>query len=65
MYDIYVPATLILIFVTEAKNGWRSIGVDVGHRQRSIPLLEAGVQLTCVDLSAESNAFLKVLANWG
>ncbi|GAP12753.1 methylase [Longilinea arvoryzae] len=68
LYDIYVPATFdIDFFITETKK----ISGDVlelmsGTGRVSIPLIEAGVNLTCVDKSAELNAvFAKKLEDLG
>ncbi|TLN18751.1 class I SAM-dependent methyltransferase, partial [bacterium] len=61
LYDIYVPATFdIDFFVREtAKVRGEVLELMSGTGRVSIPLLEAGVRLTCVDLSAELNAVLK------
>lgn len=57
LYDIYVPATFdIDFFVKETtKSKGEVLELMSGTGRVSIPLLEAGVKLTCVDLSAESN----------
>lgn len=58
LYDVYVPATFdIDFFVRECReaNG-EVLELMSGTGRVSIPLLEAGVRLTCVDLSAELNA---------
>lgn len=58
LYDIYVPATFdIDFFVNEAtKSKGEVLELMSGTGRVSMPLLEAGVKLTCVDLSAELNA---------
>lgn len=58
LYDVYVPASFdIDFFVRECQpaNG-EVLELMSGTGRVSIPLLEAGVKLTCVDLSAELNA---------
>lgn len=68
LYDIYVPATFdIDFFVREAnKSKGEVLELMSGTGRVSIPLLEAGIKLTCVDLSAELNAiFLEKLAKRG
>lgn len=61
LYDIYVPATFdIDFFVNEAaKSKGEILELMSGTGRVSIPLLGAGVKLTCVDLSAGSNAILR------
>jgi SAM-dependent methyltransferase len=61
LYDIYVPATFdIDFFVNEAtKSKGEVLELMSGTGRVSILLLEAGVRLTCVDLSAELNAILR------
>ena len=61
LYDIYVPATFdIPFFVNEAKKSKGEVlELMSGTGRISIPLLQAGVRLTCVDISAESNAVLR------
>src|SRR5512139_1238449 len=61
LYDIYVPATFdIDFFVNEAaKSKGEVLELMSGTGRVSIPLLEAGIKLTCVDLSAGSNAILR------
>ena len=61
LYDIYVPATFDFdFFVNETKKAQGEVlELMSGTGRVSIPLLEAGIQLTCVDLSAELNAILK------
>jgi SAM-dependent methyltransferase len=58
LYDIYVPATFdIEFFVNETKKAQGEVlELMSGTGRVSIPLLEAGVKLTCVDLSAGLNA---------
>jgi len=61
LYDIYVPATFdIDFFVAETQKATGEVlELMSGTGRVSIPLIEAGVKLTCVDLSAESNAILE------
>ncbi|RPJ27403.1 MAG: class I SAM-dependent methyltransferase, partial [Chloroflexi bacterium] len=61
LYDIYVPATLdIDFFVNEVtKLKGEVLELMSGTGRVSLPLLEAGVKLTCVDLSAELNAIFQ------
>jgi SAM-dependent methyltransferase len=61
LYDTYVPATYdIDFFVREVKKtGGEVLELMSGTGRVSIPLLEAGVRLTCVDLSGELNAIFK------
>ena len=61
LYDIYVPATFdIDFFLTEAKKTTGEVlELMSGTGRVSIPLIEAGVKLTCVDLSAGLNAILE------
>jgi SAM-dependent methyltransferase len=61
LYDIYVPATFdIDFFVNEtAKSKGEVLELMSGTGRVSIPLLEAGVKLTCVDLSPELNAIFR------
>jgi SAM-dependent methyltransferase len=61
LYDIYVPVTFdIDFFVKETKKSpGEVLELMSGTGRVSIPLIEAGVKLTCVDLSAESNAILE------
>lgn len=61
LYDIYVPVTFdVDFFLTEAKktNG-EVLELMSGTGRISIPLIEAGIKLTCVDLSAGLNAILE------
>ena len=57
LYDIYVPATYdIDFFVKEAKKtSGEVLELMSGTGRVSIPLLQAGVKLTCVDISAGLN----------
>lgn len=61
LYDTYVPATFdIDFFVNEAtKSKGDVLELMAGSGRVSLPLLEAGVNLTCVDLSAGLNAVLR------
>lgn len=68
VYDIYVPAAFdIDFFVNETrKTKGEVLELMSGTGRVSIPLLEAGIRLTCVDLSAELNAvFREKLAHRG
>jgi SAM-dependent methyltransferase len=61
LYDTYVPATFDIPFLlNEAKkSSGEVLELMSGTGRVSIPLLRAGVRLTCVDLSAEMNAVLR------
>jgi SAM-dependent methyltransferase len=61
LYDIYVPFTLDIDFLlAEAKKtSGNVLELMSGTGRVSVPLIEAGVKLTCVDLSAGSNAILE------
>lgn len=61
LYDIYVPVTFdIDFFINETKKAAGEVlELMSGTGRVSIPLIEAGVKLTCVDLSAESNSILE------
>jgi len=61
LYDTYVPATFdIDFFLRETQNTTGDVlELMSGTGRVSIPLLEAGVKLTCVDLSAELNQIFK------
>ncbi len=61
LYDIYVTETFdIDFFVNETKKSSGDVlELMSGTGRVSIPLLEAGVKLTCVDISAELNAVLE------
>ncbi len=60
LYDIYVPATFDIDFFLEEtrKANCEVLELMSGTGRVSIPLIKAGVNLTCVDLSAESNSIL-------
>jgi SAM-dependent methyltransferase len=61
LYDTYVPVTNdIDFFVSEAcKAKGEVLELMSGTGRVSIPMLEAGVRLACVDSSVKSNAILK------
>jgi SAM-dependent methyltransferase len=61
LYDVYVPATFdIDFFLAETKTVLGEVlELMSGTGRVSIPLIEAGVKLTCVDLSAELNTIFK------
>jgi SAM-dependent methyltransferase len=61
LYDIYVPVTFdVDFFLKETqKISGEVLELMSGTGRVSIPLLESGVKLTCVDLSTESNTILK------
>jgi len=61
LYDIYVPVTFdVDFFLNEAKKTTGEVlELMSGTGRVSIPLIEAGIKLTCVDLSAGLNAILK------
>jgi len=61
LYDLYVPATFDLaFFVGEAKKAEGEIlELMAGTGRVSLPMLEAGVRLTCVDNSPEMLAILR------
>jgi len=65
LYDIYVPATFdIDFFINETRNaGGEVLELMSGTGRVSIPLLQAGVHLTCVDFSGDLNAILKEKLN--
>ena len=59
-YDIYVNTELdVPFFVNEAQKSDRVLKLTPGTGRLSIPLLEAGVSLTCVDNSPEMLAILR------
>ncbi len=62
LYDTYVPVTFdIDFFLQETKKApGEVLELMSGTGRVSIPLIAAGVRLTCVDLSEELNAVLKV-----
>jgi SAM-dependent methyltransferase len=61
LYDIYVPATFdIDFFINETKKtSGEVMELMSGSGRVSIPLIEAGVKLTCVDISTKLNAIFK------
>ncbi len=61
LYDLYMQGTSdIAFFVGETKrSSGEVLELMAGTGRVSIPIIEAGVKLTCVDLSAESNAILE------
>ena len=61
LYDMHVPVTFdIDFFLNEIrKASGEVLELTSGTGRVSIPLIEAGVKLTCVDISAESNAILE------
>jgi SAM-dependent methyltransferase len=61
LYDIYIPVTFdIDFFVNETQKATGEVlELMSGTGRVSIPLLEAGVNLTCVDISAGLNAIFK------
>ena len=61
LYDIYIPFTFDVDFFVEEtrKTPGEVLELMSGTGRVSIPLLQAGVRLTCVDMSAESNAILQ------
>lgn len=60
LYDIYVPATFDFDFFLKetAKTKGEVLELMSGSGRVSIPLLQAGVKLTCVDISVRLNAIL-------
>lgn len=61
LYDTYVPYDFdVKFFIDETKKaGGEVLELMSGTGRVSIPLLEAGVKLTCVDLSGGENAILR------
>jgi len=61
LYDTYVPASYDLnFFLRETANvSGEVLELMSGTGRVSLPLIEAGIRLTCVDLSARSNAILE------
>jgi SAM-dependent methyltransferase len=61
LYDIYVPVTFdIDFFIKETKKvSGEVLELMSGSGRISLPLIQAGIQLTCVDISAKLNAILK------
>jgi SAM-dependent methyltransferase len=60
LYDIYVPVTFdVDFFLQETKKvSGEVLELMAGSGRVSLPLIEAGVKLTCVDLSAGLNKIL-------
>ncbi len=60
LYDTYVPVTFDIPFFLEETRKAQGEVLELmsGTGRVSVPLLEAGVRLTCVDLSPELNAVL-------
>ncbi|MDJ0688179.1 MAG: class I SAM-dependent methyltransferase [Xenococcaceae cyanobacterium MO_188.B32] len=59
-YDSYVKTDIdVPFFVNEAKNRERVLELTSGTGRLSIPLIEAGVSLTCVDNSPDMLAILR------
>jgi SAM-dependent methyltransferase len=61
LYDVYVPVTFDIDFFLKETKKTSSEVLELmsGIGRVSIPLLEAGVKLTCMDISAKSNQILK------
>ncbi len=61
LYDIYVPATYdIDFFIRETgKAKGEVLELMSGTGRVSLPLIQAGVKLTCVDISADLNAIFQ------
>ncbi len=61
LYDLYMQGISdTAFFVSETKrSSGEVLELMSGTGRVSIPIIEAGVKLTCVDLSAESNAILE------
>lgn len=60
LYDTYVAVTFdIPFFINEAKKASDVLELMAGTGRVSLPLVEAGIRLTCVDQSAEMLAILK------
>ncbi len=60
LYDTYVQANFdIPFFINEAKKATEVLELMSGTGRVSLPLIEAGIQLTCVDKSTEMLAVLK------
>lgn len=54
LYDTYVKTNIdIPFFINEAQNCGRVLELTSGTGRLSIPLIESGVSLTCVDNSPE------------
>ena len=61
LYDIYVPATFDIEFflIETKKSNGEVLELMSGTGRVSIPLLEAGVKLTCLDISPGLNTILE------
>ena len=61
LYDVYVPATYDIDFFTSeaGKLSGDVLELMSGTGRVSIPLIKAGVKLTCLDSSAALNTILK------
>jgi len=61
LYDIYVPATYDLEFFLKETMKARGEVLELmsGSGRVSLPLIQAGVKLTCVDISAQLNAIFR------
>ncbi len=61
LYDIYVPVSFDVDFFLQEtqKASGEVLELMAGSGRVSLPLIEAGVKLTCVDLSAGLNAILE------
>ena len=61
LYDVYVPATFDFDFFLQETRKVKGEVLELmsGTGRVSIPLLEAGVNLTCVDFSAELNTIFE------
>lgn len=61
LYDIYVPVSYDLDFFLDEtrKTTGEVLELMSGTGRVSIPLLDAGIKLTCVDISERSNAILR------
>jgi SAM-dependent methyltransferase len=61
LYDVYVPATFDIEFFLSKTRKVKGEVLELmsGTGRVSVPLLEAGVKLTCVDISRESNLILQ------
>jgi SAM-dependent methyltransferase len=59
LYDVYAQTDIDVPFFIEEANGCRNVlEITSGTGRLSIPLIEAGVNLTCLDSSAEMLAIL-------
>lgn len=60
LYDIYTQTEIdVPFFIKEAKNCRRVLELTSGTGRLSIPLIQAGVSLTCLDSSSEMLAVLR------